>query len=125
MLDIDPECGVAYGLKDGVALCRLMSKLQPGTSMAGPSDSSLAYKQVRTLKSRALPWRGVVWLELPVVCWVLCIIAHTAQLMHGRSWLFSHGPLPVIGRFASSQGQKREEEEERERDSRVVAVVLG
>ena len=45
-MDIDPECGVAYGLKDGVALCRLMSKLQPGVSMAAPSDSSLAYKQV-------------------------------------------------------------------------------
>ncbi|CAN0363111.1 unnamed protein product, partial [Laminaria digitata] len=44
-MDIDPECGVAYGLKDGVALCRLMSKLQPGVSMAAPSDSSLAYKQ--------------------------------------------------------------------------------
>lgn len=46
-LDIDPECGVAYSLKDGVALCRLMSKLQPGAPMTAPSDSSLAYKQVR------------------------------------------------------------------------------
>lgn len=44
-LDIDPECGVAYSLKDGMALCRLMSKLQPGAAIPAPSDSSLAYKQ--------------------------------------------------------------------------------
>lgn len=45
-MDIDPECGVAYSLKDGIALCRLMSKLQPGAAMSAASESSLAYKQV-------------------------------------------------------------------------------
>lgn len=48
-LDIDPECGVAYSLKDGVALCRLMSKLQPGKQITAPTESSLAYKQVTQL----------------------------------------------------------------------------
>lgn len=45
-LDVDPECGVHYSLKDGTVLCRLMSKLQSDVTMAAPSESTLAYKQV-------------------------------------------------------------------------------
>lgn len=49
-MDIDPECGVHYSLKDGVALCRLMAKLQPDAAISEPNDSSIAYKQVRRVR---------------------------------------------------------------------------
>ncbi|CAN0416625.1 unnamed protein product [Ascophyllum nodosum] len=50
-MDIDPECGVYFSLKDGVALCRLMSKLRPGEAVPAPSESSLPYKQMANIYS--------------------------------------------------------------------------
>lgn len=64
-LDIDPECGVAYSLKDGMALCRLMSKLQPGAPITAPSDSSLAYKQVHNMSLVAIV--GCCWIPAMAV----------------------------------------------------------
>ena len=80
-MDIDPECGVYFSLKDGVALCRLMSKLRPGEAVPAPSESSLPYKQVRVV--------SLARFELGT--WEACTSACSRVLMPLLLWNFPIG----------------------------------